>query len=97
MPGKGCNAQGFFINMGDTASACWTLVIAIHTFLQLAGGPNIRGWVAEKSMKGKSRWVLCTGVWFNACFLSSFGMIALERLTPENGPFCTFTARFNYN
>jgi len=62
MPGSGCNAPGLFINIGDVGSAWWTFVITLHTFLVLAGGPNIRGWVAEKSVGGKSRRILCVAL-----------------------------------
>jgi hypothetical protein len=88
MPGTGCNAQGFFINIGDVASAWWTFVITLHTFLILAGGPNVRGWVAEKSVAGKARWVLCFVLWFAVFFLSTVGIFLIQNVDPKNGPFC---------
>jgi hypothetical protein len=88
MPGNGCNAQGFFINIGDVSSAWWTFVITLHTFLVLAGGPKIRGWVAEKSVAGKARWVLCFVLWFAVFFLSTVGIFMIQNIDPTNGPFC---------
>ena len=88
MPGNGCNAQGIFINIGDVASAWWTFVIALHTFLILAGGPKVRGWVAEKSVTGNFRWVLCFVLWFSVFFLSTVGIFMIQNLDSSNGPFC---------
>lgn len=86
-PGLGCNAQGFFLTTGDLASAWLTLVIAGHTFLVLAGGAKWRSWAAEKSTKGKARWVLALLIWSAAVFLSAIGM-AIEKIYPQDGPFC---------
>jgi hypothetical protein len=87
-PGIGCNAQGFFITAGDLASAWWTLTIAGHTFLVLAGGSKWKNWAAEKSTEGKGRWVLAFVIWSVSVFLSSIG-IAIELIYPQNGAFCT--------
>jgi hypothetical protein len=87
VPGTGCTAQGILINIGDVASAWWTLVIAVHTFLVLAGRAQWRSWAAEKSVKGKSRWFLLGGVWSGSIFLSTFGL-AIQNYYPDNGPYC---------
>jgi hypothetical protein len=87
LPGAGCNAQGVLINIGDVASAWWTLVIAVHTFLLLAGRVQWRSWAAEKSVKGKGRWILCAGVWSGSIFLSTFGLV-IQNYHPDNGPYC---------
>jgi len=93
-PGPGCNAQGFFITTGDLASAWWTLIIAGHTFLVLAGGSNWKNWAAEKSTKGKARWFLALMIWSASVFLSAIG-IAIEHIYPQNGPFCkVFSSSF---
>jgi hypothetical protein len=42
MTGPGCTVQGFLINSGDVSSAIWSFVIAVHTFVLLAGGPRWR-------------------------------------------------------
>lgn len=88
VPGNGCNAQGLFLTLGDVSSAWWTLIIALHTFLVIAGGPNIRGYVAEKSVSGKERWILCFSLWFAVLFLSTVGMFLIQNINPANGPFC---------
>jgi hypothetical protein len=88
LPGVACNAQGFFINTGDVGSALWSFVIAVHTFLLLAGKPNWRTWAAEKSMAGKGRWFLCLGIWGAVVFLGIIGPTAVYHIYPQNGPFC---------
>jgi G protein-coupled glucose receptor regulating Gpa2 len=92
LPSNGCNAQGFFINIGDVSSAWWTLVITLHTFLVIAGGPNIRGWVTTKSETGKARWVLVFVLWFGVFFLSTVGMFLIQNIDPQNGPFCIISS-----
>jgi len=88
MPGNGCNAQGLLINLGDVASAWWTFVITVHTFLVIVGRPKVRTWVAEKSVTGKFRWVLCFVVWFSVFFLSTVGIFLIQNIDPTKGPFC---------
>jgi G protein-coupled glucose receptor regulating Gpa2 len=90
VPSPGCNAQGFFITAGDVASAWWAFVIAMHTFLLLAGGPKWRSWVAEKSVRGKFRWCLCAAIWLGVLFLSTVGIIVIQNINPEKGPFCIY-------
>lgn len=87
-PGFACSVQGFFINVGDVASSVWSLVIAIHTFLLLAGGQRIKAWAAEKSTSGKGRWVLCACIWGGVVFLGLIGPLLVQKLHPEKGPFC---------
>ena len=89
LPGFACSVQGFFINVGDVASSVWSLVIALHTFLLLAGGQRSRAWASEKSTMGKGRWFFCVGVWLGICFLGLIGPVVIERVTGK-GPFCTF-------
>jgi len=88
VPGAGCNAQGFFINIGDISSAWWTFIIAMHTFLVLVGGRKWKAKAIEISVKGKTRWFVVAGLWTMFLFLSSIGMILIQRLHPDRGPFC---------
>jgi len=87
-PGFPCDVQGFFINVGDVGSSVWSLVIAIHTFLLLAGGQRTKAWAAEKSTSGKGRWILCGCIWGGVVFLGLIGPLLVARLHPEKGPFC---------
>jgi hypothetical protein len=80
--------QGLFIQSGDIASSIWSFVIAFHTFFLLAGGRRWRAWVAEKSTAGKARWILCFLIWFFVLFIGVIGLILIEKLYPEKGPFC---------
>jgi hypothetical protein len=96
--GPSCTLQGFLINSGDIGSAIWSFVIAFHTFFLLAGGRKWRTWVAEKSMSGKGRWFLCIGIWLFIIFIGVIGLILIEPLNPEKGPFCIFLLNFvTYN
>lgn len=88
IPGPMCTLQGFLIQSGDIASSIWAFVIAFHTFFLLAGGRNWRAWVAEKSTSGKARWILCLGIWFVVLFIGVIGLILIEKMYPEKGPFC---------
>jgi hypothetical protein len=87
-PGFACDVQGFFINIGDVGSSVWSLVIAIHTFLLLAGGQRTKAWAAEKSTTGKGRWILCACIWAADIFIGLIGPTLVEALHPEKGPFC---------
>jgi hypothetical protein len=88
LPGRLCTFQGWLLNTGDISSAIWSFVIAGHTFFLLAGGRQWRSWVAEKSSSGKARWILCFCIWFFVIFISSIGLVLIEKLHPEKGPFC---------
>ena len=88
LPGIECNVQGFLINVGDVSSSVWSLVIAIHTVLLLAGGQRTRVWAAEKSTGGKGRWILCICIWLSIIFLGLIGPLAIQRIYPDKGPFC---------
>ena len=90
LPGFACDVQGFFINVGDSSSSIWALVIAIHTLLLLAGGQRSRLWAAEKSTSGKARWILCGCIWATVIFLGLIGPIVIQRLpsNSDKGPFC---------
>lgn len=92
LPGIGCNAQGFFINIGDVSSAWWTLVITLHTFLIIAGGNKVRIWVIEKSKSGKLRWIFAITLWICAFFLSTVGLFLIQYVE-KKGPFCIFHLR----
>lgn len=96
-PGLACDVQGFFINMGDVSSSIWSLIIAFHTFLLLAGGQRARAWAAEKSTSGKGRWFFCLGVWASVFFLAIIGPLLVQRLHPEKGPFCTISSDHTYS
>jgi len=88
-PGIACDVQAFFINFGDVSSSVWSLMIAIHTALLLAGGQRTRAWAAEKSTSGKARWFLCLGIWLFVFFLAIIGPIAIQPIYYETkGPFC---------
>lgn len=87
-PGPLCTLQGILVECGDVASSVWSFVIAVHTFILLAGGPRIKAWIAEKGTSGKVRWILCVGIWLSVVFLAVIGPILIRGLNPENGPFC---------
>jgi hypothetical protein len=87
-PSFACDVQGFFINVGDVGSSVWSLAIAIHTVLLLAGGQRTRSWAAEKSTGGKGRWILCICVWLSIVFLGIIGPLLIAPLHPDKGPFC---------
>jgi hypothetical protein len=79
--------QGFLINSGDVASAIWSFIIAVHTFVLLTGGRKWGPWVAEKSTAGLFRWILCLGIWLFVIFIGTIGF-AIEKTHPHRGPFC---------
>ena len=88
-PGFTCDLQGFLINVGDVGSSIWSLVIAIHTVLLLAGGQRTRIWAAEKSTGGKGRWVFCICIWLSIVFLGLIGPLVIQRIySDKKGPFC---------
>jgi uncharacterized membrane protein len=41
-------------------------------------------------MSGKGRWFLCLGIWLFIIFISVVGLILIEPLNPEKGPFCIY-------
>jgi hypothetical protein len=88
MSGTGCTLQGFFINSGDVASAIWSFVIAVHTFVLLAGNRKWSNWVAEKTESGKGRWVVCLGLWGFVFGIGALGPVVIQRVNPEKGPYC---------
>ena len=87
-PGFACDVQGFFINVGDVGSSLWSLVIAIHTVLLLAGTQRTRAWAAEASTTGKGRWIVVASVWGLVIGIGLCGPLIIEPLQPWNGPFC---------
>jgi hypothetical protein len=95
MTGPGCTLQGFLINCGDVSSAIWSFIIALHTFTLLAGSPKWRGWAAEKTASGKSRWIVCAGVWIFVFVIGAIGPVVLENLHPEKGPYCIIPYKFS--
>lgn len=97
LPGGVCTLQGFLIQSGDIASAIWSFIIAVHTFVLLAGGRKWRGWVAEKSTSGKGRWILCFCVWFVILFIGTIGLMLIQKLYPWKGPFCTLLFQLGSN
>ena len=89
MTGPGCTLQGFLINSGDVASAIWSFVIALHTFTLLAGGHKWRILGGrERLQSGKARWAVCLGLWTFVFVIGAIGPVVIERLRPENGPYC---------
>ena len=85
-PGVFCNAQGFLLNSGGTGSAIWSFVIATHSFLVLVGGRRCPKW-----MTGKSRrltWVSCFCIWSLVIFVGIVGIVLIEKVQTEKGPFC---------
>lgn len=87
-PGFACDVQGFFINVGDVGSSVWSLAIAVHTVLLLAGGQRLRAWAAEKSTTGYGRWVICITIWLCNVFLAVIGPLAIQKIDTSKGPFC---------
>jgi hypothetical protein len=88
LPGFVCDVQGFFINVGDVGSSVWSLAIAIHTVLLLAGGQQTRVWAAEKSTTGNGRWILCIFIWLSIIFIGLIGPVVIQKLDVSKGPFC---------
>ena len=87
-PGSYCNFQFLVLNSGDLGSALWTLVVALSTFLTIAGGPRCREWVTRKSTSGKGRWVLTLAIWGFILFIGLIGFIFIQPFHPERGPYC---------
>lgn len=83
-----CTVQAALLQIGATASACWSFVIAVYTFILLAGNPHWRAWAVEKSTFGKARWVLCIGIWSGVSFLGIIAPIIIQNLNPDKPPFC---------
>ena len=68
-------------------SAIWSLVIAIHTFLVLmGGGRRCRKWMLGKIRVSMSVLGLC--VWLFVGFIGIVGIVLIEKIHPEKGPFC---------
>jgi hypothetical protein len=88
VPSLGCNVQGVFINSGDIGSALFSFVIAIHTYLFFEQNGRWRTWVQEYSSRGFGRWVLGGFLWFMVAFLAFIGIVLIEKLNPDMGPFC---------
>lgn len=86
IPGLACTVQGILINSGDVASAVWAFGIAIHTAMLFVGGPKWGDRAVNLSVRGKTRWFICLGVWSGVIFLAFIGIVACQ--TPEKGPFC---------
>ena len=89
MPGPFCTFQGVVLQCGLLAEPIWTFVVTINTFIMIAGGPGPRAWAAEKSSSGKTRWILCFGIWAFVIFIAIFGLLFIEPLHPEKGNYCT--------
>jgi hypothetical protein len=85
--GPYCTVQAVGLIFGVLASAIWTFVFTVNTFLLLAGGRNTRAWLIEKSNSGWERWVVCFALWIFILFSALFGFI--EPLDPNKGPYCT--------
>jgi len=92
LPGPFCSFQGLLLNSGDISSAIWSFVIALHTFLSLAGSHKLRHWVAEKSARGKLRWIICLSIWLSVLFIGVVGIVLIEKIQPERGPFCNLSS-----
>jgi hypothetical protein len=93
-PGAYCNFQAVALTAGELGSALWTLVVAVSTFLAIAGGPNMREWVVKKSSSGKGRWVLTLGIWGFIFLISVNGLLFIQPFHPEKGPYCITLFRF---
>jgi hypothetical protein len=93
-PGPYCNFQAIVLNCGDLGSALWTFVVALSTFLSIAGTSSVRQWVVEKSNSGKGRWILTFGIWAFLLFIGVFGLVIVQPLHPEKGPYCINLFRF---
>jgi hypothetical protein len=92
-PGAYCNFQAIALNCGELGSALWTLVVAVATFLSIAGGPRVREWVGKKSSSGKGRWGLTFGIWLFILFIAANGLIFIQPFHPEKGPYCIILFR----
>jgi hypothetical protein len=86
--GPFCTFQGLFLELGELAGAVWVFVVAVHTFLLIACGRRCREWVARKSTSGKGRWCVVIAVWAWVLVNGLYGIIIVEPLHPELGPFC---------
>lgn len=78
------NIQGVLINAGDVASALWSMVIAVHTFITLACTRTWRLWIIHKSRYGKIRYFLCAGIWGFVFVISAIGFVVAK----PGQPFC---------
>lgn len=87
-PGAFCMVQGLLLEIGELAGAVWVFVVAVHTFLLIAGGRRCRAWVARKSASGKGRWCVVIAVWAWVLVNGLYGIVIVEPLHPELGPFC---------
>ena len=88
-PGAYCNFQAIVLNCGDLGSAMWTFVVALTTFLSIAGGRQTRDWINRKTTSGKTKWFVSIGIWGFNLFIAMFGLIFIQPLYPEKGPYCT--------
>ena len=94
MPGPYCTFQGLVLQCGLLGGAIWTFVVTLNTFLLIAGGPNRRAWVAEKSASGKGRWIICIGIWLFILFIGVFGILFIQPFHPERGTYCILPRSF---
>jgi hypothetical protein len=84
--GPYCKFQAVGLIWGVMASAIWTFVITINTFLLLAGGRKTRAWLIDKGNSGWTRWVLCAAIWIFILVSGLFGF--MEPFTANRGPYC---------
>jgi hypothetical protein len=94
-PGMVCEVQGFLKNFGDLSSGVFSFVVAVHTFLLLAGG---RKWqpYAIKTKSGILRWYICMAIWAIIFLIATAGFV-IQNAQPEKGPFCLSTSVYLTN
>ena len=89
LPGPYCTFQGLILQVGLLAQPLWALVVAVNTFILIAGGPRRSSWVMDKSSSGKGRWFLVAGIWVFVFLIAFSGLLFIQPFHPESGPFCT--------
>ena len=88
MPGPYCTFQGVVLQVGLLAQAVWTFVVALSTFLLIAGGNKCQVWMSEKGASGKGRWVFVVVLWAFIWLIALFGLIFIQPLHPGRGAYC---------
>lgn len=84
--GPYCDFQAVGLIWGVMASAIWTFVITINTFLLLAGGRKTRAWLIDYGNSGWGRWVVCAVIWIFILVSGLFGF--MEPFDVARGPYC---------
>jgi hypothetical protein len=84
--GPYCDFQAVGLIWGVMASAIWTFVITVNTFLLLAGGRKTRAWLIDKVNSSWEQWIVCAVIWI---FILVSGLVGfLEPFDADKGPYC---------